>query len=153
MISPPTSSYYCIHVRGEAVEFITSTLSPGALADIEEVMLISENFDNDIQATIGMDHTIALLKQQVHTILAEQVTFNPLFIPSSFKDLDAVLDYGDEQTKELKFTGMDGSPFTLKTVSLSEGDQEVLLGLVNCKPFHLPSYGDIIIAQQNERLN
>lgn len=152
MITPPTDCFYVIQVKGEAAEFIASTLSPQVIADIQEAVLISENFSNDVQANVSMDATLAVVKQQLHELTTELTEHNPLYVPCSATELDDVLE-GDMKTDSLRFTGMDGSPFTMRTVSVLTAAEHVIEGSVSCRPFNLPSYSDIIKAQDNFKLN
>ena len=153
MITPPTDCFYVIQVQGEAAEFVTAVLSVGAIADIKEAVLISEDFDNDIQACNGLDETMASVKVcMVDQDLTERTTHNPLYIPSTHDELDSVLD-GDVKSEHFRFIGMDGNPFIMKTVSIMAGEDGLMLGKVSCKPFDLPPYSEIVANQIGMKLN
>jgi hypothetical protein len=153
MITPPTSCFYLIRAEGEAAEAVSAALSVGVITDIRSAVLISGDFESDMQATVSLDSTIAVLKNQLpqHDLLQSEA-HNPLYVPSSGTAIDEVLDGGGFGTEGFRFVGMDGSPFTLKTVSVSAADQRVIEGKVSCRPFELPSYTEIIMAQEAERL-
>lgn len=152
MITPPTACFYVVRAEGEAAEFVAATLSMGIVADIKVALLVSADYSNDVQAAVGLDSTVDTLKSRLLSPdLTEATEFNPLYIPSTQAAIDDVLD-GDEQAETFEFTGMDGSPFTLKTVNVATADHDVIEGKVACKPFDLPSYSDIIAAQKVERL-
>jgi len=146
MINPPTDCFFVIQLHGEAAEYVASTLSESTLSDIREAVMISEDFSNDIAAEVSMDNAVLNVKNSLMGEVEELITMNPLYIPSGPDAIRDVLD-GDFKSDTLKFTGMDGNPFTLKTTSLTSNDQGVLEAKVACKPFELPSYEDIIAGQ------
>jgi hypothetical protein len=153
MIIPPTSCFYVIRAEGEAAEYITATLSTGVITDILTAVLVSTDFSNDMQASIGLDNTLTALKNQLlEPNLIRHEVHNPLYIPSSQADIDDALDGCDFETEGFRFVGMDGSPFTMKTVSISDEDHAVIEGKISCRPFELPSYSDIILGQKAEKL-
>lgn len=154
MIIPPTECFYMIQVQGEAAEVVASTLSLGAMSDIREAVLVSEDYTNDIQATVCLDNMIAAVKQQlVESEVIESSEFNPLFKPSTHDELDEVLDGDDKAESSFRFIGMHGNPFMLKSTRLLHGEEEILVGQVSCRPFDLPSYTDILAGQAAVRPN
>jgi hypothetical protein len=154
MITPPTECFYMIQAQGEAAEIIAAKLSLGSMSDIMEAVLVSEDYNNDIQATIGLDSTIASMKQElVETQVVESTDFNPLYKPSTQDEIDEVLDGEDSKTETFRFVGMYGNPFMLKSTRLLQGEDEIITGHVSCRPFDLPSYSDIVAGQATMRLN
>lgn len=153
ILSPPTDCYYMVHASGEAAEFVASTLSASTIFDIKEAVLISVDFTNDIQATVSLDATIELVKQQLGGLaLIECEYVNPLFTPSSPEELDMVLD-GDIRSDGVAFVGPDGNPFMLKMLDVSADNREIMRAKLSCKPFELPSYGEIMLDHANLKLN
>jgi len=154
MIIPPTSCFWMVRVEGDAAEFVAHTLSTSAMSDIHEAVLISDDFKSDIEGTNSMDDVIEYLKQSVpnEDTLVESFDVNPLYIPATPEQLDSVLE-GDIRSENLSFTGMDGSPFTLKMVEVTDGDREIIQGKLTCRPFDLPSYSEILQGQKDVRLN
>jgi hypothetical protein len=154
MINPTTDCFYVIQAEGEAASLVSEKLSASTVQDIREVILISEDFDNDIQASESLDNAIEEVKSRLgEADLTEATTFNPLYIPSSQEAIDDVLD-GDVKSESYRFVGMDGSPFTWKTVSISgSNDEELLMGKISYKPFDLPGYSEILAAHANVKIN
>ena len=153
MITPPTSCFYVLRVEGEAAEFVTSLVSEGAIADIREAVLISKDYSNDIQATLSMDAAVkSIAAHLVEANLLTTACFNPLYIPSSPAAIDEMLDL-ESQSEGIRFKGMNGSPFIIKTLSITLDDKNVINGQLECNPFELPNYTDIIQGQRNKLLN
>ena len=153
MIIPPTDFFYVVQASGEAAEVVAATLSEGSVNDITEVVLISDDFTDDIQATHGLDQTLENVKKNLlDQDLTEETDHNPLYKPSTQDELDAVLD-AEPRSENYRFIGMNNNPFIMKATRICSGDHDVLLGHVSCKPFELPSYGDIMAARANVRIN
>lgn len=153
MIIPPTECFYVVHTEGDAAECVAASFSEGSMSDIKQVVLVSEDFDSDIQATVSLDNTVEHVKRSMGPRdLTEKSTFNPLYIPSSLEAIESVFD-NDVKLEGYKFTGLDGNPFTLKTVSLEDGQDGLLFGKVVCRPFDLPPYSEVISAHVNAKLN
>lgn len=157
MITPPegSNSFYLIRATGEAAELITSVFSAGSMGDITDVTVLSKEFDNDIEPINEMDATLATIKEGLGSVLVENVTFNPLFIPMHIDELDDALDV-EQKTDNVRFTGMEGNPFAIKIVDITsgaDGNQQLIAGTVAYQQFDLPSYNDIIDKQTNYRLN
>lgn len=151
MISPTTDCYWLVRTEGSAAEFIASTLSVAAMNDITEAVLVSADFDTDIQANISLDFVVSALQEHLEGEAIVYESFNPLYIPSSIEAIDDVMEGISEDT--MKFTGMDGSPYTMKTLGVTQHDREIISAKVTYKPFDLPSYNDIIKEQSELRLN
>ncbi len=143
MITAPTDCFYVIQVQGDAAEFVAGTLCADVLNDIRSAVLISADFRSDIQAEVSMDENVAALRRRLGGDVTEVVQRNPLYAPATPDEIDDVLE-GDMRSKHLSFSGMDGSPFTLKTISLTSNSEEVLQGRITYKAFDLPSYEDIV---------
>ena len=95
MINPPTKSFFVVHVTGEAADFVTNKFSPEVMSDISEAILISDDYETDIEAHNCMDTTIdgvrkALKKSKVKMKMETKV--NPLYVPSTQEQLDTVLE-------------------------------------------------------------
>lgn len=154
MITPPTNSFFAIHVKGEATDHVVRKLSPSTMADIREVILISNDYTSDIQANNDMDVAVDMLQDELGRAgVFKQTKMNPLYFPSTQDQVDAVLE-GDPSGDNFKFVGMDNNPYTMKSVELSLlGDSDALVvGRIACHEFPLPSYSEIISAQKNVRL-
>lgn len=150
MITIPTECFYVIKTSNEAANLVTSILSKHASKDIETVYLTSDNFSNDIAATVDFNETILAIKENLNdNKLFEESELNPLYIPSTREIIDEVLD-GEIKSDFYNFTGMDGSPFTLKMTCINKDDKDIISGKVACLPFHLPSYTDIFLAQKTK---
>lgn len=151
MITPPTDIFWTVRVEDEAAEFVTSTLSLSSMADIKEVVLISDDFNNDIQANITLDDTIQAIASHIESPTIEKTAINPLYWPSSREVIDSVME-GEADSETVAFVGMDGSPFTMKLVDVSIDDRLVIDGKISCKPFELPSYSEIVKNQAELKL-
>lgn len=154
MIIPPTKLFFVIHASGEAADTVINKLSPTTAADINEAIIFSEEYTEDIQASNEMDVYIDELKRGLAVPCATTTTFNPLFVPAGQEKIDEVLD-GDPESENFRFTGMDNSPFTIKSVGVTQesNDVELIHGRVACHEFQLPSYREILEAQKQVRFN
>ena len=153
MITPPTNSFFVIHVKGEATDHVVSKLAPSTMADIREAILISNDYTSDIQAHVEMDVAVEKLKSQLgRSDIFEHTQINPLYVPSTQDQVDQVLE-SDPAGDSFKFVGMDNNPYTMRSVDLSMPDCEILVAArTACHEFPLPSYSEIISAQKNVRL-
>lgn len=147
MIQPDVECFYLLHARGEAAEQVASAFSPASMADISDAILISRDFDTDIEAINELDDLVELMKLRVDDgNLVELETLNPLYFPASTKDIDSVLDdQAGPEGDDFSFVGLDGSPFTVKFVNISRSEQDLITGKVAYKRFDLPSYNEIIL--------
>lgn len=153
MITPPTKSFFVIHVTGEAADFITNRFSPGVTSDIREAVLISEDYDTDIEAHNGLDDAVELVRGQLRLGDARTATstkHNPFYVPSSLAELDSMLEGEGEDTK---FVGFDGNPYTMKSIEIVSDGTPVVSARVACHQFELPSYSEILDAQENKVIN
>lgn len=153
MITPPTKSFFVMHISGEAADYITNKFSPEVTSDIREAVLISDDYENDIEATNSMDSAVDVVKKQLkkgRIKMQTETKHNPLYVPSTPEQLENVLeDLGDN----FKFTGFDGNPFTMKSVEITSNDKQLLAARVSCHQFDLPTYSEIISGQENKVLN
>lgn len=155
MITPPTKSFFVIHVAGEAADFITNKFSPEVTSDIREAVLISDDYETDIEAHHKMDDAINVVRKQLRRDkikVSTETKHNPLYIPSTQEEIDSVLQ-SQEETETFKFVGFEGNPYTMKSVEITSGYTPLISARVACHEFDLPSYNDIVNDQQNKVLN
>lgn len=152
MIIPPTKSFFAIHISGEATDVVTNKFSPEVTSDIREVILISDDYATDFEAHYSLDTVVEKLRSQIDLPLEEEIKFNPLYSPSTVEEIDRVLEA--ETCDNFRFTGFEGNPFTMKSIALSNDDQDLICARVACHQFDLPSYTEIMDSQTiNRRLN
>lgn len=153
MIIANTPCFYLVRASGEAAESVTSRFSPATASDIETVVLLSTDFDSDIEATQSMDQVLEKVACGMphFTILEAQEKYNPLYTSNSMGDIDEMLNL-DPRTDGYKFTGMDGNPFVFKQVKMFDNEEPVIEAKVQYHSFDLPGYSDIT-AQQDAPLN
>lgn len=152
MIVAPTPCYFTVSVTGESAQALMMDISPGAAADIQELTLLSEDFDSDIQALHLLDGTIDKVRAALPADASLTETFNPLYVPSALEDVDALLDIS-VRSDALRFNGFGGDPFTLKMVDLKVDSEPVATFTARYHPFDLPLYTDIVEAHDNFQLN
>jgi hypothetical protein len=150
MIIPPTKSFYVVHVQREATDQVMEKLSPSTAPDIKEIIMISDDFPEDIQAQNEMDFTVKQLSSKLENITIDTI-HNPLYIPASIEQIDEVLEADGEDN--FRFIGMEGNPFTLKSTKIFRGNEDILEARVACHAFELPPYSEIIRLQENKVLN
>lgn len=143
MITPPTKSFFVIHVHNEATDMIANRFSPSTAADIRESVLISDDYPEDIQAYNEMDRAVASLQKNLEGNIVINTLHNPLYYPSTQEQIDAVLE-GSEEGETFRFVGMDGNPFTMKSVTITLDDEPLIEARVACHQFDLPTYSEII---------
>jgi hypothetical protein len=150
MITPTVPSYYVIRAQGEAAELITSVFSPRIMSDIQDVLVISKDFDNDIEPINHLDETIQTLKDGlIADDIKEEVEFNPMYLPSQD---DQLLDALETEGKSdaVKFTAMGGNPFAVKLIHLDDqNDERLVTGIVSYQQFDLPAYEVIVNSSKN----
>jgi len=154
MIIPPTKSFFVIHISGEAADFITNKFSPEVTSDIREAVLISDDYETDIEAHHCMDDAVNIVKKQLrkdHIKIVTETKHNPLYIPSTPEQLDSVME--GEESDNFKFVGFDGNPFTMKSVAISSNNEQIIAARVACHQFDLPAYSDIMAAQERKVIN
>lgn len=155
MITPPTKSFFVIHISGEAADFVTNTFSPEVTSDIREAVLISDDYETDIEAHHRMDDAMSIVTKQLRkgkVKIATETKHNPLYIPSTPEQLESVLECGETEDT-MKFIGFDGNPYTMKSVDIIANDKQIVSARVACHQFDMPTYNEIISGQQNKVLN
>lgn len=153
MIITQSPAFYVVRASGEAAELITSVFSPGSMGDIEQVLVVSRDYSNDIEPINELDTSLETIKEGLGNEIKENVVFNPLYIPMKIDDLDEAIDV-EVKGDNVRFTAMDGNPFAVKTVQLSSQIAEpILLATVSYQQFDLPSYDVIMDKQLNSKLN
>lgn len=152
MITSPTGSFYLIKAEGEAAEVLTAAISPSSMTDIQNVVLVSGEFDSDIQAINEMDSTVDAISSQLSSSkLEENVKLNPLYLPFGMDEVDKVIEL--DRIDSARFNGMDGSPYTIKMTVLKCRDDDVITAKVAYMPFEFPSYTEILRGQESVRIN
>lgn len=152
MIISNSPSFYVIRATGEAAELIASVFSPGTMGDITDVVVLSREFDNDIEPINELDKTLETIKEGLGSDIIENASFNPLFIPMSIDDLDDALEV-EQKNDNVRFTAMDGNPFAVKIVEITSNDEPLISATVAYQQFDLPSYDVIMHNQTHSRLN
>jgi hypothetical protein len=152
MIIAPTPSFYVIRATGEAAEMIAAVFSPGAMGDITDVIVLSQEFTNDIEPMNEMDASLATIKEGLSSDLIENVQFNPLYIPMSLDDLDDALVI-EQKSDQVQFSAMNGNPFAVKIVEISNDEEPLITATVSYQQFDLPGYETIMSNQKNLVLN
>jgi hypothetical protein len=152
MIVAPTPSFYVIRASGEAAEMIAAVFSPGAMGDITDVIVLSNEFTNDIEPMNEMDASLATIKEGLSPDLVENVQFNPLYIPMTLDELDDALVI-EQKSDSVQFSAMNGNPFAVKIVEISTADEPLITGTVSYQQFDLPGYEQIMTNQKNLVLN
>jgi hypothetical protein len=152
MITAPTNSFYVIRASGEAAELIAAVFSPGAMGDITDVIVLSNEFTNDIEPMNEMDASLATIKEGLGPDVVQNVQFNPLYIPMSLDDLDDALVV-EQKSDHVQFSAMNGNPFAVKIVEISNNDEPLITGTVSYQQFDLPGYEMIMTNQKNLVLN
>ena len=155
MINPPTKSFFVIHIAGEAADFITDKFSPGVTSDIREAILISDDYESDIEAHNRFDLALDVVRKQLRKgkiKMQMETKHNPLYIPSTQSELDKVLDTEDAD-EEIKFVGFEGNPFTMKSVEIVSNNTPIVNARVACHQFDLPPYSEIISGQTHKVIN
>ena len=148
MIVAPTPCYFTGLAVDEAAQLLMMEISPAAAADITELTLVSIDFDSDIEALNNLDITV----NRANTAISGDVSevFNPLYVPSEIEDVDNLLDL-HLRSDSITFTGFAGDPFTVKMVDIKRDEMSVVTFTARHHPFELPSYTEIVDA--NDRFN
>jgi hypothetical protein len=152
MIVAPTQSFYIIRATGEAAELITSVFSPGSMLDITDIVVLSNEFRNDIEPINELDASLEIIKSGLGSEVVHTEIFNPLYIPMSLDALDEVLE-NEGSADHMRFVGMGGNIFAVKSVTIESGENKLIAGTVSYQPFDLPSYETIMQNQTTGLLN
>lgn len=135
----------------EAAQAVATRISASAASDIIEVILQSTDFEYDVSALLGMDAVINRAVADLHEVAVNE-KFNPMFIPNQLSELDEMLEL-QMKNDAVRFTGMDGNPFTIKMTDVRRDDEMLIVGKAQYRPFDLPSYSDIVQAHEQTRFN
>lgn len=153
MIISPSESFYVIRASGDAAELIAAAFSPGTMADITDVIVLSKDFSNDIEPMNEIDETLKMIKDGLGVDLIESVMFNPLFVPRPIEELDDALEV-EQKSEIVGFSAMNGNPYAVRTIELGMEDEPPMLSaIVSYHQFDLPSYEIIMKNQLTQRLN
>jgi len=153
MIIAPTPCYFVIKAEGEAASHVICEVSPLTGNDIITAVLVSAEFDSDIQAVHHMDTATAHIAAQTPAESLETKTeYNPLYLPGDMSAVDEMLNL-DPRNDGIRFVGMSGNPYLLKTVEVKNGDEQLIVGKVEYRPFDIPGYSDLVEARARLLLN
>lgn len=143
--------FFVVKAREEAAQVVAAELSQSASSDIIEATLVSADFQYDIGVLLGMDAVIKHTAAGLHeTTVTEQ--FNPLFLPQLLPELDDMLEL-QMKSDSVRFTGMDGSPFTIKMTGVKHDEETLIVGKAQYHPFDLPTYPEIVETHEHTRFN
>lgn len=151
MIEAPAPCFFTVRAVDEAAQIATAVLSVKAAADIVEVSMMSDDFEYDISALLDMDAVVKQTAAELHEIKVDE-NFNPMFLPKKLNELDELLEL-QIRSDSIRFVGMDGNPFIIKTTSIKQDDSVLLTGKAQYHPFELPSYTDIVDADDQLSIN
>lgn len=151
MISQTRFCFYSVTLFDEAAQQLSTEISTASALDILEATLVSEEFEYDIGAILALDAAVNSLQFGLPNV--EKIEkFNPMFVPAPVEELDDMME-PQVATDAVKFTGMDGNPFTIKMVNVEIDGQKLLSGKAQFYPFDLPSYSEIIQSHEQRIIN
>lgn len=147
MIQPDTSSYYVIKTDGEAAGAVVAEISPKVGHDILTAILVSADYQSDIQTVNGMDTSL----RHIATLtpgseLRTEEKYNPIYMPGTMEMVDEVLSI-EPRENGIRFVGFSGNPFILKTVEVHNGDEQLVVAKVEFRPYDIPGYTELIEAR------
>ena len=151
MIIAPTPCYFIVKAEGEAASSVISEVSPTTGADITTAVLVSADFEVDILAVNYMQKATDRILQTAGDVETVE-KYNPLYVPGPMENVDEMLNL-DARHDGIRFVGMSGNPYLLKTLVATSGDQQVLSAKVEYRPFDIPGYSDIVAANETQLLN
>lgn len=154
MITAPTKCFFVIKADGEFASGAVGTLSPTTANDIESIILVSGDIDTDIEAINNMMTGLETIRAstELGSTLKMVEKFNPLYIPGPPESMDEVLLL-EASNDAVRFVGMNGNPFTLKTAELKADDEPLIMGKVDYHPFDMPSYTDLMTEHRKTTIN
>lgn len=152
MIIAPTTCYYVVRAEGETAQQIVAEVSPSVGLDIITAVLVSADYESDIQAVCHMDKSIGHLDKLSYGGLTRNEKFNPLYIPGDMELVDDLLAH-DSKGETIRFVGMSANPFLFKTVEVMSGEDQVAIGKVEYRPFEIPGYSEIVESRKPSHLN
>lgn len=143
--------FFTVIAVDEAAQVMAEMLSPGSAADIISVSIQSLDFLYDVMAVNKLDQIVGMVANNLEKpSVSEQ--FNPMFLPQKISELDEMLEL-QLQSDAVRFVGLDGNPFTIKLSGIKQDDETLLTGKVTSHPFDLPSYTEIVQANERAHLN
>lgn len=153
MITPPTDAFYVVRASGEAAQLITAAFSPAVMYDIVNVIMLSKDYDNDIEPINELDGSLDTIRSGLSVTTLENTEFNPLYIPSPISELDEALDVS-LKSSSVQFTAMNGNPFAVKSVEIfTEMHEPLISATVSYHAFELPPYEVIVESQTTQLMN
>lgn len=148
---PEVPCFFTVHAVEEAAQIVASMVSPAAANDIISISLQSIDFTHDIAAINQLDTIVKLVANELEKPELKE-TFNPMFLPRKVSELDEMLEL-QLQNDAVRFVGLDGNPFTIKLTGVKQDDELMLTGKVSSHPFDLPSYTEIVQANERAFIN
>lgn len=155
MIIAPTTCYFMLKTEGEAAVQMVSEISPGSSSDISSAILVSADFESDLYAINSLTKAIAHIQERTPFNPDDTVTeekYNPLYIPGDMALIDDVLNL-DPRTDGIRFVGMNGNPFIVKTVEITEGEVQIIAAKVEYRAFDIPGYSELVASRDPLKLN
>lgn len=146
-----TECFFTVTAFGEAAVEVASLVSPRSAADIVQATVGSGLFEHDVQAVVSFDRIVAVLSAEIPDAEVRE-KMNPLFLSGNIQEVDDMLEL-QLKTDGIRFTGMDGNPFTIKMSDVRSQNLPVLVGKVQSLPFELPSYSDLALEYDRASLN
>lgn len=148
MITTSAPAFYLIKTTGEAAELLSSLISPKTMLDIKTAIVVSTEFNNDIEPIHELDSAISTLREGLHsTELEQSEEFNPLYYPSSDERIDDVLEV-ELKSDRVSFNAMNGNPYHAKRIEIKAGEETTLEAAVIFQQFDLPGYETIMEGRQ-----
>jgi hypothetical protein len=146
-----TECFFTLTAFDEAAVEVASLVTPASAADIVQATLASGIFGHDVQAVASFDGIVRTLSAEIPDAEVRE-KINPLFLSGNIQDVDDMLEL-QLKTDGIRFTGMDGNPFTIKMADVRRRNLPVLLGKVQSLPFELPPYSDLALEYERNNLN
>jgi len=149
MINPKSTSFYTLKCEGDGAQEVAALLVDESIcADISSIVFASKNYDSDIESINRLDSMFNHMMQKTNCSADKKEDYNPLYIPiGKLEDVVEVINIDS-----VKFTGMDGNAFAIKTVSCTN-DSTVLQGKVIFNEFEMPSYSEIVTSENKMVFN
>lgn len=146
-----TECFFTITAYDEAATEVASLITPASAPDIVQLTIGSGLFAHDVQAVASFDRIVNQLSVDLKDAeLREKI--NPLFLSGNIQEVDDMLDL-QMKTDGIRFTGMDGNPFTIKMADVKIRNLPVLVGKVQSLPFELPTYSELSLEYDRANLN
>jgi hypothetical protein len=143
-----------LKTEGETAQQVISEISPSAGVDISSAIMMSADFESDLVAVHSLSAALAHVRSR-SPVNEQEVTeekYNPLYVPGSVGELDDVLSL-DPRTENIRFVGMGGNPFILKTIEVNDGETPIIAAKVEYRPFDIPTYSELVLTRDPVHLN